>query len=48
VLSRYAVALDFKNRRVWFEDPRAPRAAAAESSAEDDNPEPIHYRGVRP
>lgn len=48
VLSRYAVALDFKNRRVWFEDPARAAAAAAESSAENENPEPIHYRGVRP
>lgn len=47
VLSRYAVTLDFKNRRVWFEDPLRAVAQPAAPSSDDDQPEPIHYRGVR-
>lgn len=48
VLSRLAVTLDFKNNRIWFEDPkRDPVADAAPEAAESANPQPIHYRGVR-
>ena len=47
VLAGYAVTLDYKNRRVWFEDPlrAVPQPAAPPSN--DDRPEPIQYRGVR-
>ena len=47
VLTDYAVTFDFKNRRVWFEDPF--RAAAEPADADEaEISEPIHYRGVRP
>ena len=49
VLARFVVTLDHKNRRVWFEDPCAPPAAEPSApSAEDETPEPIQYRGVKP
>lgn len=46
VLADYAVTLDFKNRRVWFERPIA--AGAETAPAADGISEPVHYRGVRP
>lgn len=48
VLADYAVALDYKNRRVWFEDPRAAGGESAEAPDPASPPEPIRYRGVRP
>ncbi|HPV47084.1 MAG TPA: hypothetical protein PLD40_05815 [Kiritimatiellia bacterium] len=49
VLSQLAVTLDFKNNRIWFEDPNRDLVAdAAPDAAESANPQPIHYRGVRP
>ncbi|MGD9611939.1 MAG: hypothetical protein AB7V22_03470 [Kiritimatiellia bacterium] len=48
VLADYAVTLDFKNRRVWFEDPRRTEADAPASAAAVEISEPIQYRGVRP
>ncbi len=47
LLSRYAVTLDFKNRRVWFEDPSRPAAETAPADT-DENPQPVQYRGVSP
>ena len=47
-LARFAVTLDFKNRRVWFEDLFRTAAESADPAAADKTPEPIHYRGVRP
>ena len=47
VLGGYAVTFDYKNRRVWFEDPLRAVPQPATPSSEDDRPEPIQYRGVR-
>ena len=47
VLADYAVTFDYKNRRVWFENP-AVAAAETSAAATNDISEPIHYRGVRP
>ena len=47
VLRNFAVTLDFKNRRVWFEDPLRAVEQPADPSSDDDQPEPIQYRGVR-
>ena len=47
VLTDYAVTFDYKNRRVWLEDPRRAAADPA-AAAEAEISEPIHYRGVRP
>lgn len=47
VLRNFAVTLDFKNRRVWFEDPFRAAEPPPDSSSDDEPPEPIHYRGVR-
>ncbi len=48
VLADYAVTLDFKNRRIWFENPFRAEEETPDPSADDDDPEPIQYRGVRP
>ena len=47
VLRHFAVTLDFKNRRVWFEDPFRTAAPPSAPASDDERPEPIHYRGVR-
>lgn len=47
VLRNFAVTLDFKNRRVWFEDPFQAIEQPAKTSSDDEQPEPIQYRGVR-
>ena len=47
VLADYAVTLDFKNRRVWFEDPFRAEVAAPATAGSDEMSEPIQYRGVR-
>ena len=47
VLRNFAVTLDFKNRRAWFEDPSRAVARPAAPASDDAPPEPIHYRGVR-
>lgn len=49
VLARFALTLDFKNQRVWFEHVAAPAAAEETSSApEDEDAEetPVQYRGI--
>ena len=46
ILSRYAVTLDHKNQRVWFEGKPLPGAEESAPSAEDENDAPIHYRGI--
>ncbi len=48
VLADYAVTLDFKNRRVLFENPAAAADDVSATQADEDVSEPIHYRGVRP
>jgi hypothetical protein len=48
VLADYAVTLDFKNRRVLFENPVAAADDVSATRADEDVSEPIHYRGVRP
>lgn len=47
VLADYAVTLDFKNRRVWFEDPFRAVAEPPASAAAAESSEPVQYRGVR-
>lgn len=46
VLARFAVTLDYKQQRVWFEGKALPGAADSASSAEDEDPAPVHYRGI--
>ena len=46
ILSRYAVTLDHKNQRVWFEGKPLPGAEESAPSAEDENAAPVHYRGI--
>lgn len=46
VLSRFAVTLDFKQQRVWFEGKALPETAESASSMEDEDPAPVHYRGI--
>ncbi len=48
LLARYAVTLDYKNQRVWLEDPAGVAPESSAPSAPADPPDPIHYRGVRP
>ena len=48
VLADYALILDFKNRRIWFENPGRPAEEASAPADADENAEPVHYRGVRP
>ena len=48
VLSRFAVTLDFKQQRVWFEGKPLPEAEESATSGEDEPPAPLQYRGVRP
>ena len=48
VLSRFAVVLDFKHRRIWFEDPSVPGAASAADDPNDESNAPVHYRGIAP
>lgn len=48
VLAEYAVTLDFKNRRIWFENPAQAGADAPAPESAGEISEPIHYRGVRP
>ena len=43
MLSRYAVALDFKNRRVWFEDPARAAAHFRRSLQLSHNPYDLGY-----
>lgn len=47
ILSRFAVVLDFKHRRVWFEDPSAAAVPVA-SDADNEPNAPVHYRGITP
>lgn len=46
VLSRFAVTLDYKRQRVWFEEKPLPAPAKSASSPEDEDPAPVHYRGI--
>ena len=48
ILSRYAVTLDYKNCRVWFEDPSRPAEKSATADEDNTAPQSIQYRGVRP
>lgn len=48
VLADYAVTLDYKNRRVWFESPSLAGAEPPAAATAGDDSEPVHYRGVRP
>ncbi len=48
VLARFAVTLDFKNRRVWFEDKALSRAEKSATTTEDETPAPVQYRGIKP
>ena len=48
VLAEYAVTLDFKNRRVLFENPAGAAGDASAPTTDEEVSEPIHYRGVRP
>ena len=49
-LSRYALVLDHKHQRVWFEDDSLSNAVEEDSAAaaDDETPPPVHYRGIRP
>jgi hypothetical protein len=46
VLARYALTLDFKNKRAWFEGPPPADLPATPNAPETD--EPVRYIGVRP
>ena len=46
LLSRYAVTLDFKQQRVWFEG--APLADDAPDAGSGETDKPIQYRGITP
>ena len=49
-LSRYALVLDHKHQRVWFEDDSTSADVEEDSAtaAEEENPPPVQYRGIRP
>ena len=46
ILERYAVTLDFKDRRVLFEDPELAARPPDKSDANQPDDVPVHYRGV--
>ncbi len=46
VLSRAAVTLDHKNRRVWFEHPLPPETDPSAPAADEEDETPVHYRGI--
>jgi hypothetical protein len=46
VLARFAVTLDFKQRRVWFEGKALPAAESASHDSDDETPAPVHYKGI--
>jgi hypothetical protein len=47
VLENFAVTLDYKNQRVWFEDNALPVAEESDSATEEeDDAAPVQYRGI--
>lgn len=48
VLARFAVTLDQKNRRVWFEGKSLSDAEKSATTTENETPAPIQYRGIKP
>ncbi len=46
ILARFAVTLDQRNRRVWFEEKSLSGAAESATPTEDEMPAPVQYRGI--
>ena len=46
LLSRYAVTLDHKQQRVWFEDKSLPPTEESATSTENETPAPVQYKGI--
>ncbi len=48
VLARFAVTIDYKQQRVWFEGKPLRNDAESATPTQDEDTVPVHYRGIRP
>ena len=47
VLARYAITLDYKQQRVWFEENVVPVAEPAGATPAETGSAPVQYRGIQ-